>query len=181
MLFINNKEFRVVLNKILDSKRLIAIISVHLNAKVESLIWLIQMKKYTKHRGLSRRDFLKYLIPGLSIPVIIWWLMVSGREKKISSAGKKVIIGEQIPSGINFLGSAVIINEGGVAKAFLAKCTHLGCSIRKSEGNEMICQCHGSRFNLSGEAIKGPAINPLKELKITQNPKSAFYEIIIEG
>lgn len=146
-----------------------------------SLNWLVQMKNTINNKSYTRRDFLKYLIPGLSIPVLVWWLMVSGRERKISGGDKKVIIGEQIPLGINFLGGAVIINENGTAKAFLAKCTHLGCSIRKSEGNEMICQCHGSRFDLSGEAIKGPAINALKELRITQNPQTALFEIIIEG
>lgn len=164
-----------------DSWRFIAIISVHLIAKVESRIWLIQMKNNTNNKAYTRRDFLKYLIPGLSIPVLLWWLAVGGRQKKISGTDKKVIIGKQIPAGILFLDGAVIVNEGKEPRAFLAKCTHLGCSIRKSEGEELICQCHGSRFNLSGEAIKGPAIQALKELTIFQNPETAFYEIIIEG
>lgn len=107
--------------------------------------------------------------------------MVSGREKRISGGERKVIIGKQIPGGINFLEGVVVVNEGHFPKAFLAKCTHLGCSIRKSEGKEIICQCHGSRFNLSGEAVSGPAIDSLKELAITQNPETALYEIIIEG
>lgn len=41
-------------------------------------------------------------------------------------------------------------------------CTHLGChpSLDSARG-ELACPCHGSRFNLKGQVLKGPADRPL--------------------
>ena len=129
----------------------------------------------------SRRDFIKYIISGLSFFAISWWLFVSGRERKLDQVDKTVIIGQQIPKGITFLKGVVIIHEDSKPKAFLAKCTHLGCSIRKSEGKELICQCHGSRFNANGVVTKGPAMKSLLELPIILNSNTGMFQINVEG
>lgn len=39
-------------------------------------------------------------------------------------------------------------------------CTHLGCRVRKArDGFE--CPCHGSRYDLQGKVINGPAAKSL--------------------
>ena len=63
-------------------------------------------------------------------------------------------------------------------KAFRAKCTHLGCSIKKLEGDQLVCACHGSRFGLDGKVINGPAIHPLEELKVTTDPVNGTLRIV---
>lgn len=41
-------------------------------------------------------------------------------------------------------------------------CTHLGCSPGfDPEKKILICPCHGSRFDLKGNVLKGPADHPL--------------------
>jgi len=44
-------------------------------------------------------------------------------------------------------------------------CTHLGCRVRKArDGFE--CPCHGSRYDLSGQVINGPAARNLTRFPV---------------
>ena len=46
--------------------------------------------------------------------------------------------------------------------ALRMRCTHLGCRLQHdAERGELACPCHGSRFDLSGAVLKGPAGRPL--------------------
>lgn len=51
--------------------------------------------------------------------------------------------------------------SNGEYRALSAICTHLSCNIRMS-GKVLQCPCHGSTFDLDGNAIRGPAQRPLK-------------------
>ncbi len=46
-------------------------------------------------------------------------------------------------------------------------CTHLGCLISASEDG-FLCPCHGSKYNLDGKVIAGPAPRDLPWLDISQ-------------
>jgi cytochrome b6-f complex iron-sulfur subunit len=47
--------------------------------------------------------------------------------------------------------------------AMSAACTHLGCMTRlEPASGEIICPCHGSRFNKRGHVVGGPAPAPLQ-------------------
>jgi Rieske Fe-S protein len=65
---------------------------------------------------------------------------------------------------VTFTPKAIIVNENGQTKVFSSHCTHLGCVISSVKDGQLICPCHGSRFSLNGEPLKGPAIKPLKPL-----------------
>ncbi|MBE9484935.1 MAG: Rieske (2Fe-2S) protein [Bacteroidetes bacterium] len=82
--------------------------------------------------------------------------------------------------GVSFHEGFVLIRDRDSIRAYESKCTHLGCAIRKVEGNELVCQCHGSRFDLMGNAVKGPAINPLKEFLVYQDAASGEIAIQIK-
>jgi cytochrome b6-f complex iron-sulfur subunit len=51
-------------------------------------------------------------------------------------------------------------------------CTHLGCITRfQPDLNIIACPCHGSKFNLSGDVLHGPAPRPLHWLQISLSDK----------
>lgn len=55
--------------------------------------------------------------------------------------------------------------------ALSAVCTHLGCITRyRSDENVIACPCHGSRFDLEGNVIHGPAPRPLPWLEVRAEP-----------
>lgn len=49
-----------------------------------------------------------------------------------------------------------------------AVCTHLGCTIKKSEQG-FDCPCHGSHYNKTGKVCSGPASRSLDRLKVSVN------------
>jgi len=58
---------------------------------------------------------------------------------------------------------------GGAAGVFAlsAVCTHLGCITRfLSDERVIACPCHGSRFDLEGNVVHGPAPRPLPWLEV---------------
>jgi len=53
-------------------------------------------------------------------------------------------------------------------RAYSSICTHLGCITRyRPDQNIIACPCHGSKFNLEGEVIAGPAPRPLDQFEIS--------------
>lgn len=47
-------------------------------------------------------------------------------------------------------------------RALSLKCTHLGCTVRWDNEEQLLrCPCHGSRFKDDGKVVKGPAKHAL--------------------
>ena len=54
-----------------------------------------------------------------------------------------------------------VLNTADGFAAVSAVCTHLGCTVRHVEGAGFVCPCHGSRFDVRGRVLDGPAPRPL--------------------
>jgi cytochrome b6-f complex iron-sulfur subunit len=66
---------------------------------------------------------------------------------------------------------AYLVGASGGVYALSAVCTHLGCITRfRSEENLIACPCHGSRFDLEGNVMHGPAPRPLPWLEVQADP-----------
>ena len=70
---------------------------------------------------------------------------------------------------------AYIIGGPGGVYALSAVCTHLGCITRfRSDENVIACPCHGSRFDLEGNVVHGPAPRPLPWLEVRSEPPGSL-------
>ena len=57
--------------------------------------------------------------------------------------------------------------ESGEVHAVSLRCTHLGCLVRfNSAERSWDCPCHGSRFDVDGTVLEGPATRPLERKPI---------------
>lgn len=67
----------------------------------------------------------------------------------------------------------VLANAGGQIYALAELCTHAECPLSEGDldGEELVCPCHGSRFDVkNGEVLSLPANEPL-----------AVYNVKVEG
>ncbi|MFC4855244.1 FAD-dependent oxidoreductase [Actinophytocola glycyrrhizae] len=56
-------------------------------------------------------------------------------------------------------------DESGALHAVRAHCTHLGCLVAFNNAERTWdCPCHGSRFDVDGQVIQGPAVQPLRKV-----------------
>ena len=74
--------------------------------------------------------------------------------------------GEVVRDGIGKTG--VYRDPGGVVHAVSLRCTHLGCILRfNSAERSWDCPCHGSRFDIDGSVLEGPATRPLRRKRLS--------------
>jgi Rieske Fe-S protein len=66
---------------------------------------------------------------------------------------------------------AVYRDDQGQLHERSAICTHLGCVVRwNSVEKTWDCPCHGSRFQVDGHAVNGPAIHALETIDGRKKP-----------
>ncbi|MFF0852875.1 FAD-dependent oxidoreductase [Streptomyces sp. NPDC003280] len=62
---------------------------------------------------------------------------------------------------------AVRRDAEGTLRALSARCTHLGCLVAFNGAEQAWeCPCHGSRFDVDGQVIEGPAVRPLEHREL---------------
>ncbi|WP_159943729.1 MULTISPECIES: Rieske (2Fe-2S) protein [unclassified Nocardiopsis] len=82
-------------------------------------------------------------------------------------------------AGAVFSNSKLVVTQPGPGdyRAFSAACTHGGCTVQEVD-DVIRCLCHGSEFDIStGEALRGPAQEPLEEFTVTVDGT----DIVLEG
>jgi Rieske Fe-S protein len=90
----------------------------------------------------------------------------SGNRPVASSKAHEVPVG--------FVGVArpgvIVGRDAGGIYAMTATCTHNQCDLTNYgsfSASGISCGCHGSMFSPTGQAIHGPAIDPLEHFKVT--------------
>lgn len=68
-----------------------------------------------------------------------------------------------------FADRAVVVTQASAGEfaAFSTACPHQGCNVNAVEGTEIVCPCHGSRFDLTGAVLTGPAEAGLASVPVT--------------
>ncbi len=119
----------------------------------------VRSLKPSKEAGFAREVFVDVsdIAPGGS-RTVMWQgkpVVVRRRtEAEIADAREKDINGMRDPESDE---SRTVNPEWLVV---IGICTHLGClprEERQEEGAGWFCQCHGSRFDVSGRIVSGPA------------------------
>jgi Rieske Fe-S protein len=104
--------------------------------------------------SLSRRVLINDLLRALSFGATV---LVGGLGiRSASSRTKPSAATDRQPDGRDWV---LRVRDGaGYERAFVARCPHLGCKVeRDTDGKGLTCPCHGSRFDLHGRRIAGPA------------------------
>lgn len=127
--------------------------------------------------AVNRRSFLQAFAAGLGLAVLGGCgkdapdeaakapagiaAIAAGNEWKIPGA-EKLKAGEAIAFQLaDGKPGLVFVSSQNQLVAISAKCTHAGCTVEWKDGKELHCPCHGSRFDLAGKVLNGPATAPL--------------------
>jgi len=127
---------------------------------------------------INRKGFFKWTLYFLTIPLLFLINRMLKDQKLYGSQHLSYKLPNDIPFGLSISGPVIINKTDETFKIYSSKCTHLGCQISSIENNELVCPCHGSRYNADGKPVKGPSIKALKELSFKTDKIS--HEIIID-
>ncbi len=125
----------------------------------------------------SRRVFFKGAAASVALVVFaVWDKMI--KTDMLTNGKKTTVIPFNPNKEVTFNGNYIVTNLHKKTKVYSAHCTHLGCVISEFNDGKFVCPCHGSRFSIDGDAVKGPAYKPLKQLAFKVDRKKNI--IIIE-
>lgn len=125
----------------------------------------------------NRRRFLQLTATGIGLAMVyIWDNMMKSRL--ISATHKRVVL-PLTRHLVSFYSNYIVIHKKQHIKVLSSHCTHLGCTINKVENGRLICPCHGSEFDLAGNAVKGPAYRPLPSYPFEEDKSNR--QIIVQS
>ncbi len=131
---------------------------------------------------MERRDFLKQLGFGSMIAAFGSAVGIFARflvPNVVTPKTGPVEIGKPEEYGLGALkyvdsARAYIGRDQHGVYALSAICTHLGCTPRL-EGKQFVCPCHGSRFDLGGKVLAGPAKRSLDRITVGVAPNGRLF------
>jgi len=114
----------------------------------------------------SRRRFLGYGFYALLSSIFAAWIKAFNNLRRHTPTVLTFTL-SQLRFGTNIIHTVILVKEHSGVKALSARCPHLGCIVKR-ENNELVCPCHGSRFDLGGKRLSGPTPSDLKPLEIVK-------------
>jgi Rieske Fe-S protein len=129
---------------------------------------------------IKRRPFLKALLYLSSLPVLGVVQAMLRRADSAPESAETTLILPYVPTpGIRFYDRVIVTNSEHGLAVFSAACPHLGCRIDRTDGGELVCPCHGSRFDESGAVVHSPATRGLQPLEFHYDPTGAVLRIVL--
>jgi len=130
-------------------------------------------------KKISRRKLFKMLASLLTIPFAgLWFSELNSHLNFIKKTGK-IEFPSNLNQGITFLDKIIIEKKGENIKVFSSRCTHLGCKINHESGGKFVCPCHGSKFDLNGNVVNGPAVKNLDKLDYVVDKKTGKIVVYV--
>jgi cytochrome b6-f complex iron-sulfur subunit len=129
----------------------------------------------------SRREFLRrsWQIGGGLLAVAAGWTVYESlRPLASAAAGGTINLGDPSryqPDTATYIpqGRLFVVNTGSYLYALSQKCPHLGCRIPFCDSSgHFECPCHGSKYDIGGEWIVGPAPRGMDRFPLHVDPAS---------
>ena len=118
-----------------------------------------------------------------------WTIYESLRPLASATSGGTINLGNPSrypPDSATYIpqGRLFVANTGTVIYALSQKCPHLGCRVPYCDSSGWFeCPCHGSKYDIGGEWIEGPAPRGMDrfDLKIVGGNLIADTSTVIDG
>ena len=134
----------------------------------------------TAHRLKTRRAVNRLLGLGLGSAFFgfvgtalgyLWPAVAQGASKLVQGLRGPIQAGDigenEGVVGRSVVGKVLVVSKNGELLGLQASCTHLGCTVAWNGATEQVeCPCHGARYDLSGQVVRGPARDPLACLQV---------------
>ena len=129
----------------------------------------------------TRRRFLRsgWKLGGTILTAAAGWTTYESLRPLVGSAtGATVELGSPsnyAPGTATYISAArlFVANTGSYLYAMSQKCPHLGCRVPFCESSgQFECPCHGSKYNIGGEWIEGPAPRGLDRYALILDTKT---------
>jgi nitrite reductase/ring-hydroxylating ferredoxin subunit len=127
-----------------------------------------------RRRASRRRDILRALL----LAPLLWPLGAMLARLRLQHRPAPVALAADLPLGLSVAGTAIVHRHAdGTVQAWAARCTHLGCRLDRVIDGVVVCPCHGSRFDVDGRVLAGPATQPLRPLRVVADATSGGWTV----
>jgi Rieske Fe-S protein len=130
---------------------------------------------------INRKTFLRLAAIGTLSAFLILWNWMIGKQKHLSA--KPVVTKlntAKLGNGIFFFERFILVKAKGSLKVFSNRCTHAGCRINQEIAGQLVCPCHGSRYEAAtGKVVQGPAGIALSKIPYAIDTKTGEITITI--
>ena len=115
-----------------------------------------------KDHFINRKTFLRLATFGAAAAFVALWSTMTGKSKEISDQPfVSRINAAKLGTGIFLFDKYIVVKSAASLKVFSNKCTHAGCRINQEIDGQLVCPCHGSRYDsLTGEVLQGYPYDP---------------------
>ena len=133
-----------------------------------------------KGKFISRKTFLRLATFGVATSFVALWSTMTDKNKQLSDKPVvNTINAAKLGTGIYFFDQFIVVKSNGPLKVLSNRCTHAGCRINQEISGQLVCPCHGSRYDSStGKVLQGPARLPLSTIPFSTDAKTG--EIMIK-
>ena len=134
-----------------------------------------------KGRFISRKTFLRILTSGTAAAFVALWSTMTSKSKQLSEQPViSRINAAKLGTGIFLFDKFIVVKSASSIKVFSNKCTHAGCRINQEIDGQLVCPCHGSRYDsATGKVLQGPAGLPLSLIPFSTDAKTGEITIKI--
>ena len=134
-----------------------------------------------KGRYINRKTFLRLATFSAGAVFVALWQIMTGKSKELSEQPfVNRINTAKLGTGIFLFDKYIVVKSAASLKVFSNKCTHAGCRINQEIDGQLVCPCHGSRYDsLTGNVLQGPAGLPLASIPFSTDTKTGEITIKI--